>query len=401
MIIMGIKISNKGSRVSASPTLAIDSKFKAMKAEGLDAVGFGTGEPDFDTPDHIKQAAIEALKKGMTKYTPASGTLALKQAVVRKLKRENNLIYNTSDIVISNGAKHSLMNIFTAMLNPGDEVIIPAPYWVSYPEMVKLADGVPVILQTTEENDFKFKIDDLKNAMTDKTVALVLCSPSNPTGSVYSKDELQKIADFAVANNLVIISDEVYEHLIYDGETVSIASLGEDIKKLTITVNAVSKTYAMTGWRIGYTACDSAFAKVMGNIQSHATSNPNSIAQAAATAALDGDLDCVYKMKAEFLKRRNYMYERINKINGLSCRMPKGAFYIMMNISKIKGKMIDGVKINTSDDFCSLLLDKKLVALVPGSGFGADDFVRWSYATDMKSIEKGLDRLEDFLKDIK
>lgn len=397
---MEIKVSRKGSMVSASPTLAIDSKFKAMKAEGLDAVGFGTGEPDFDTPDHIKAAAIAALDKGMTKYTPAAGTPALKEAVVRKLKRENNLDYKATDIVISNGAKHSLTNIFTAILNPGDEVIVPAPYWVSYPEMVKLADGVPVILDTTEENDFKFTLSDLEAKMTDKTVALVLCSPSNPTGSVYSKDELQKIADFAVAHNLIIISDEVYEHLIYDGETVSIASLGEDIKKLTITVNAVSKTYAMTGWRIGYTACETHLAKAMANIQSHATSNPNSIAQAAAVAALDGGLESVYEMKKEFLKRRNYMYERINKIEGLSCRMPKGAFYIMMNIQKIKGKTIDGVKINTSDDFCTLLLEKKLVALVPGSGFGNDDFVRWSYAADMKSIEKGLDRLEDFLKDI-
>lgn len=397
---MEIKVSRKGSAVSASPTLAIDSKFKAMKAEGMDAVGFGTGEPDFDTPEHIKQAAIDALSKGMTKYTPASGTMDLKKAIVRKLKRENNLEYKPENIVVSNGAKHSLMNIFTAILNPGDEVIIPAPYWVSYPEMVKLADGVPVILETTEENDFKFSPDDLKNVMTDKTVALVLCSPSNPTGSVYSKDELQKIADFAVSNNLVIISDEVYEHLIYEGETVSIASLGEEIKKQTITVNAMSKTYAMTGWRIGYTACEANIAKAMANIQSHATSNPNSIAQAASIAALDGGLESVYKMKEEFLKRRNYMYERINAIKGLSCRMPKGAFYIMMNISKIKGKTIDGVTINTSDDFCSLLLDKKLVALVPGSGFGADDFVRWSYATDMDSIKKGLDRLEDFLKDI-
>ena len=397
---MEIKVSKKGSLVSASPTLAIDSKFKAMKAEGLDAVGFGTGEPDFDTPDHIKQAAIEALNKGITKYTPASGTMDLKKAIARKLKRENNLEYAPTDIVVSNGAKHSLMNIFTAILNPGDEVIVPAPYWVSYPEMVKLADGVPVILETTEENDFKFSLEDLKNAMTEKTVALVLCSPSNPTGSVYSKDELQKIADFAVANKLIIISDEVYEHLIYEGETVIIASLGEEIKNQTITVNAMSKTYAMTGWRIGYTASPTHLAKAMGNIQSHATSNPNSIAQAASIAALDGGLESVYKMKEEFLKRRNYMYERINAINGISCRMPKGAFYIMMNISKIKGKTIDGVKINTSDDFCSLLLEKKLVALVPGSGFGADDFVRWSYAADMESIKKGLDRLEDFLKDI-
>ncbi len=392
-----MKISKKGGAVSASPTLAIDSKFKQMKADGLDAVGFGTGEPDFDTPDHIKQAAIEALSKGMTKYTPASGTPALKQAIVRKLKRENNLDYEVKNIVISNGAKHSLTNIFMAICDPGDEVIVPAPYWVSYPEMVKLADGVPVILETTEEHDFKFTVEELEQVVTDKTVAVILCSPSNPTGSVYSKEELQKIADFCVARNLIVVSDEVYEHLIYEGDTVSIATLGEEIKKLTVTVNAVSKTYAMTGWRIGYTACEEGLAKVMANIQSHATSNPNSIAQAAACAALDGSLDCVYNMKKHFEQRKNYMYEKINAIPGLSCRMPKGAFYIMMNISKVKGKKYEGVTINTSDDFCSLLLEKELVALVPGSGFGADDFIRWSYATGMDSIEKGMERLARFV----
>lgn len=397
---MSLKISKKGGAVSASPTLAIDSKFKAMKAEGIDAVGFGTGEPDFDTPDHIKQAAIDALSKGMTKYTPASGTLQLKQAVVRKLKRENNLDYEPKNIVISNGAKHSLTNIFMAICDPGDEVIVPAPYWVSYPEMVKLADGVPVILDTTEEHDFKFTVEELAEKITEKTVAVILCSPSNPTGSVYSKEELKKIADFCVEKQIMVISDEVYEHLIYEGDTVSIATLGEEIKKLTVTVNAVSKTYAMTGWRIGYTACEEGLAKVMSNIQSHATSNPNSIAQAAAIAALDGSLDCVYDMKKHFEERKNYMYEKINAIEGLSCRMPKGAFYIMMNISKLKGKKLDGVTIHTSDDFCNLLLEKELVALVPGSGFGADDFCRWSYATGMDSIKKGMERLAHFVESL-
>jgi aspartate aminotransferase len=397
---MAINVSKKGAAVSASPTLAIDSKFKAMKASGVDVVGFGTGEPDFDTPDHIKQAAKVALDKGLTKYTPASGTMELKNAVVRKLKRENNLDYTANDIVISNGAKHSLTNVFMAICNPGDEVILPAPYWVSYPEMIKLADGVPVILETTEENDFKFTVSDVEKVLTDKTIAIVLCSPSNPTGSVYSVAELTEIADFCVKKNIIVISDEVYEHLIYEGDTCSIASLNEDIKALTITVNAVSKTYAMTGWRIGYTASPTNIAKAMSNIQSHATSNPNSIAQEAAVAALDGSLDCVMEMKKHFLERRNYMVDRINKIPGLSCRMPKGAFYVMMNISKIKGKEIGGVKINTSDDFCDVMLDKALVALVGGSGFGADDFVRWSYAASMDSIKKGLDRLEEILKEI-
>ena len=395
---MGIKISDKGARVAPSSTLAIDAKFKAMKAEGIDAVGFGTGEPDFDTPDHIKAAAIEALNKGITKYTPASGTPKIKEAIVRKLKRENNLDYKATDIVVSNGAKHSLTNVFAAICNPGDEVIIPAPYWVSYPEMVKLADGVPVVLETTEESDFKFTPEMLEKVITEKTIALILCSPSNPTGSVYSIDELRAIADFCVKKNIIVVSDEVYEHLVYEGETCSIATLGDEIKALTIVVNAVSKTYAMTGWRIGYTACEANLAKVMGNIQSHETSNPNSIAQEAAIAALDGSLDCVKEMKKHFLERRNYMVERINKIDGLSCRMPKGAFYVMMNISKIKGRVINGVTINTSDDFCNLILEKALVALVAGSGFGNDDFVRWSYAASMKDIEKGLDRLEEFLK---
>lgn len=393
-------ISKKAHSVSPSSTLYIDSKFKAMKAQGIDVVGFGTGEPDFDTPQHIKDAAKKALDNGMTKYTPASGTLQLKQAVCRKLKRDNGLDYEPANIVISNGAKHSLMNIFTAICNPGDEILIPAPYWVSYPEMVSLADGVPVIVNTTEEKHFKISVCDLENALTDKTRGIVLNSPSNPTGMVYSREELEKIAEFAVKHNLYVISDEVYEHLIYDGhEHISIATLGDDIKALTIVVNAVSKTYAMTGWRIGYTACDLELAKVMANIQSHATSNPNSIAQAAAAAALDGSLDCVYEMKKEFLKRRNYMVEKINSIDGVSCLMPQGAFYVMMNIKDLIGKKLYGTEIKGSDDFADLFLEKSLVAVVPCSGFGADNYIRWSYANSMDAIVKGLDRLEKFLRE--
>lgn len=393
-------ISEKAKRVKASSTLAIDSKFKAMKAEGIDVVGFGTGEPDFDTPDDIKAAAIDALNRGITKYTPASGTLDLKKAVCRKLLRDNGLTYQPSDIVISNGAKHSLTNIFTAICNPGDEVIIPAPFWVSYPEMVALADGKSVILNTTEENEFKISAEDFENAITDKTRAIIINSPSNPTGSVYSEEELRAIAEVAVKHNIYIISDEVYEHLVYDGaKHVSIASFGEDIKKLTIVVNAMSKTYAMTGWRIGYTACEKELATAMANIQSHATSNPNSFAQAASCVALDGSLDCVNMMKEEFKKRRDYMYERINSIEGVSCIKPNGAFYIMMNIDKIIGRTLYGKKINGSDDFAELFLEKALVAIVPCSGFGADNYLRWSYATSMESIRKGLDRLEKFIMD--
>ncbi len=393
-------ISDKAKRVKESSTLFINSKFKEMKAAGLDAVGFGTGEPDFDTPDHIKNAAIEAINSGVTKYTAASGTPELKKAICGKLLRENGLEYEPANIVVSNGAKHSLLNIFTAICNPGDEVIIPAPFWVSYPELVALADGVPVVVSCSEKDGFKVTVEQLEAALTDKTRALVLNSPSNPTGMIYNKDELQAIADFAVKHGIYVISDEVYEHLIYDGaEHISIASLGEEIKNLTIVVNAVSKTYAMTGWRIGYTACGKELAKAMSNIQSHGTSNPNSIAQAASTVALNGGLDEVAKMREEFKKRRDYMTSRMNEIDGISCSIPQGAFYVMMNISEIIGTKLYGQVINGSDDFANLFLEKKLVAVVPCSGFGADEFIRWSYASSMETIKKGLDRLEEFVKE--
>ncbi len=391
-------ISEKAKKISPSATLAIDAKFKAMKAEGQDVVGFGAGEPDFDTPQHIKDAAIEAIKQGKTKYTPAAGTIALREAVAKKFKRDNNLDYTAKNIVISNGAKHSLVNTLMAICNPGDEVIIPIPYWVSYPEMVKLADGVPVFLETKEEDDFKATAEEFREKITDKTRAIILNSPSNPTGMVYTSEELEAIAELAVEKNIYVISDEIYEHLIYEGKHVSIASFNEKIKDLTIVVNGVSKTYAMTGWRIGYTACNEKIAKVMGNIQSHATSNPNSIAQEAALAALTGGMECVTAMKREFVKRRDYMVQRIGEIEGVSCKKPHGAFYIMMNISQIKGKTFYGKTITTSDEFAELFLEKARVAVVPGSGFGADDYVRWSYATSMENIQSGLDRLEKFLK---
>ena len=391
------RIAKKAGSISPSSTLAIDAKFKSMKAQGLDVVGFGAGEPDFDTPQHIKDAAIEAINQGKTKYTPASGTLEMKQAVCRKFMRDNSLSYEPSNIVVSNGAKHSLVNTFMAICNPGDEVIIPAPYWVSYPEMVKLADGVPVILPTKEENAFKFSIEDLKAVITPKTRAIVINSPSNPTGMVYTEEELRAIADVAVEHDIYVVSDEIYEHLTYEGKPVSIASFGDKIKDLTIIVNGVSKTYAMTGWRIGYTASNAELAKVMANMQSHATSNPNTIAQVAAVAALDGPTDTVEMMRKAFLERRNYMVERIDKIEGVSCLCPHGAFYVMMNVSALFGREIAGVKINGSDDFANAFLEKANVAVVPGSGFGADNYVRWSYATSMENIKAGLDRLESFL----
>ena len=397
---MGLTISNKSMGISPSPTLAIDSKFKEMKKEGIDVVGFGAGEPDFDTPKHIKEAAINAINDGFTKYTPASGTIELKKAIIKKLKDENSLDYEISDIVVSNGAKHSLVNAFMAILNPGDEVVIPAPFWVSYPEMVKIADGTPVFLETCEENNFKFKVSDLENVVTKKTKALVLNNPSNPTGMLYTKSELKEIAEFCVKNNIYVISDEIYEALVYDGKEsfVSIASFGKEIKDLTIIVNGVSKTYAMTGWRIGYTASNSKIAKAMANIQSHATSNPNSIAQVAATAALNGPKDEIQIMKNAFFERRNHLVELINGIEGVSSIKPDGAFYVMMNVSGLFGKKYKDTVISDVDTLCELLLCEVKLALVPGTGFGAPNYVRWSYATSMDNINEGIKRLKIFIE---
>ena len=393
-----MELSKKFLNIEPSPTLLIDSKFKQMKADGLDVVGFGAGEPDFDTPKHIKDAAIDAINKGLTKYTPASGTIELKKAVCAKLLKDNGLNYEPSQIVVSNGAKHSLINAFGAILNPGDEVIIPAPFWVSYPEMVKYNDGVPVIMNTKEENGFKFSADELEKAINPKTKALVLNSPSNPTGMVYTEEELRKIADVAVKHNIFVISDEIYEYLIYDGaKHVSIASFNDKIKDLTIIVNGVSKTYAMTGWRIGYTASSEKIAKLMSNVQSHSTSNPNSIAQAAAVAALTGPTDDLKMMISAFDDRRKYMVEAINEIDNVSCLAPQGAFYVMMNIKGLIGKTIKGKLINDADDFSEIFLEKELVAVVSGKGFNAPEYVRWSYATSIDNIKEGIKRLKNLL----
>lgn len=393
-----MELSNKFESIAPSPTLLIDSKFKQMKADGMDVVGFGAGEPDFDTPQNIKDAAIKAINEGKTKYTPASGTPSLKKAVCDKFLRDNGLVYEPNQIVVSNGAKHSLINAFGAILNPGDEVIIPAPYWVSYPEMVKYNDGIPVVLHTKEENNFKISAQDLENAITGKTKAFVLNSPCNPTGMVYTREELEAIAQVAQKHKIYVISDEIYEHLVYDGaEHVSIASLNDEIKDLTIIINGVSKTYAMTGWRIGYTASNAEIAKVMGNVQSHTTSNPNTIAQAAAEAALNGPREELEMMRKAFDERRKYMVEQINSIDGVSCLMPHGAFYVMMNISKLIGTQIRGKLIKSADDFAEVFLDEELVAVVPGNGFEAPDFVRWSYATSMDNIKEGIKRLRNLL----
>lgn len=390
-------ISEKAKAVSPSPTLFLDAKYKQMKKQGIPVVGFGAGEPDFETPDNIKEAAVKAIRDGMTRYTPASGTPELKMAICDKFKRDSGLEYGVENIVVSNGGKHSLTNVFMAICEPGDEVIIPVPYWVSYPEMVKMADGVPVYLNTTEENNFKFSAEELEAHITDKTRALVLNTPSNPTGMVYTRAELERIADIAVKHNIYVVFDEIYEKLVYEGVHVNIATLGDEIKDLTIVVNGMAKAYAMTGWRIGFTASNAAVAKAMSNIQSHATSNPNSIAQAASIEALNGDQSSVAMMKAEYVKRRDYMYNRINSIDGISCREPHGAFYIFMNIKKLLGREHYGKLINTASELCDDILDRALVALVPSCGFGIDGYVRLSYATSMETIKEGLDRIEKYI----
>lgn len=396
---MKFNLSSKALMISPSITLDITAKAKEMKSKGIDVISFGAGEPDFNTPENIQLAGIDAIKSGNTRYTATSGIPELKKAICEKLKKENNLDYNPSNIIVSNGAKQSIFNSLFAILNPGDEVIMPVPYWVSYPEFIKLSDGVPVPVETKEENDFKFKLEDLENALTSKTKALVLNSPSNPTGAAYDLEELRAIANWAVKNNIFVISDEIYEKLIYDGyKHISIASLGGDIKRLTILVNGMSKAYAMTGWRIGYAAADEEIVKVMTNIQSHTTSNPCSISQYASVEGLVGDQSIIEDMKEQFIDRRNYMVEKINSIKGLTCRKPLGAFYVMANISKIKGKIIKGKHIESSLDLANLLLDEAKVAVIPGSAFGADDFIRLSYATSMENIKEGLRRIEKIIE---
>jgi len=395
---MQIELSKKSLEISPSITLSIDTKAKEMREKGIDIISFGIGEPDFPTPSNIKKAAIKAIEGDLTKYTPVSGLPQLKKIICNKLQSENNLEYNIENITISNGAKHSLWNACQAICNPGDEVIVPVPYWVSYPEMVKMADAVPIYVECNEANQFKLKEEDLLLAITKKTKAIILNSPSNPAGSVYTRKELEVIAEIAIKNNIIVISDEIYEKLIYDNEShVSIASLNEEIKRRTIVINGMSKGYAMTGWRIGYTASPTNIAKIMNNIQGHVTSNPNTVAQYASIEALSGDQDSIKIMLRAFDERRKYMVNRINKIDGLSCITPKGAFYVMLNISKYIGQKINGNLIGNSIDFANTLLQNANIATVPGAAFGSDNFIRLSYATSLENIEKGMDKIDRFL----
>ncbi|MBM7855732.1 aspartate aminotransferase [Desulfohalotomaculum tongense] len=398
-----MKLAERAAKISPSPTLAIDSKAKQLKAEGVKVFNFGVGEPDFDTPQHIKDAAIEAINAGMTKYTPAAGTPQLKQAIVDKFKRENGLDYEPAQIVVSAGAKHSLYNAFQVLVEDGDEVVLPAPFWVSHLEQIKITGAKPVIVMTTEENGFKMTPQQLREAITPKTKVVLLNSPSNPTGGVYTREELEALGKVILEHdNIIVISDEIYEKLIYDGmEHISIASLSEELKERTVVINGVSKAYSMTGWRIGYAAAPLEIAKAMANLQSHSTSNPTSIAQAASIAALNGPQQPVEEMKKEFVKRRDYMLERLLSIAGISCPKPNGAFYLFPNVSAYFGKSYRGKEINSATDLAAVLLDEVQVAVVPGVAFGNDDFLRFSYATDMETITEAMNRIEKVLAEVK
>ena len=392
-------LSKRVSIISSSPTLGITAKANKMKQEGIDVIGFGAGEPDFDTPVNIKEIAKKSIDSGFTKYTPTSGIKELKDAICKKFKEDNGLSYSSDQILVSCGAKHSIFNIILALCNEGDEVIIPSPYWVSYREMVRLVGGTPIFLKTSQENNFKINMEQLKKSITSKTKLVILNSPSNPTGMIYDEKELKLLADVITETNIYCISDEIYEKLIYDeNKHISIASFGEDIKKLTMVVNGVSKSYSMTGWRIGYVAGPKEIIQAMSNLQDHSTSNPTSISQKAALEALEGPQEDLKKMINAFLERRNYIVDRINSMEELSCLKPQGAFYVFVNISKLMGKSFNEKVISDSIILAELLLENARIAVIPGSVFGDTNYIRLSYATSMANIIEGLNRLEDFIK---
>lgn len=391
-------LSQRATKIKPSPTLAIDSRAKSMKASGMDVINFGVGEPDFDTPENIKEAAIKALKDGFTKYTPVGGIDPLKDAIIEKLKADNRLSYKREEIIVSCGAKHSLYNIAQALYGPGDEIIIPSPYWVSYPDQVLLNDATPVFVKTYVSDSFMVRPEALEKSVTKNTRALILNSPSNPTGMIYDKETLEKIAELAVKYNFYIISDEIYEKLIYDGaKHVSIASLGNEVKERTIVVNGLSKSHAMTGWRLGYAAGPADVIKAMTNIQSQSTSNPNSITQKAAIEALTGPQDFIGKMLNEFDKRRRYIVSELSAIKDIACAMPAGAFYAFPNTARIYGRRFGDKEISSSRELALYLLEEAKVALVHGEAFGDDDYVRLSYAISLDDIRKGIERIREAL----
>ena len=388
-----MQLARRIKQVAPSPTLAITAKAKQMKAAGTDVANFGAGEPDFDTPDYIKEAAIQAIHDGYTKYTPASGSAELKEAVCDKLRRENGLDYTPKEVIINCGAKHSIYNVFQALLNSGDEVLIPAPYWVTYPEAVRLAGGKPVIVKTTERSGFKLTPAVLRRRIRPKTRALILNSPSNPTGTVYAEDEIRELMDVAAAKRITVLSDEIYEHLLYDGvQHFSPAQAGERAKANTLVVNGVSKAFSMTGWRIGYTAGPAEMIAATAKLQSHSTSNPCSIAMKAALAALTQPAAELPAMVKAFDERRRFVVDRLNAVPGVTCLKPQGAFYVFPNVSGLLGKVYGGKRVSTGMQLAEYLLDKAHVAVVPGSAFGVEEALRISYATSLANLEKGMDR---------
>lgn len=397
-----MKLAARVAKVKPSETLAITAKANALRAQGRDVIGFGAGEPDFDTPDHIKKAAIAAIEAGFTKYTPVGGTDELKDAIIRKLKVDNNLEYKRSEVVVSCGAKHTLYNLAQALFGEGDEVIIPAPYWVSYPDIVVLAGGTPVIVDTLEKDGFKMKPEQLKAAITGRTKAVILNGPSNPTGAAYSPDDLKALADVLAPTDIVIISDDIYEKILYaDYPFANMVTVDPRLKDRTVVVNGVSKAYAMTGWRIGYAAGPEEVIGAIAKIQSQNTSNPTSISQKASVAALNGDQSVVAMMVGEFRKRRDYIVPALNDISGIRCLMPEGAFYVFPNVSGIYGRSFAGREIKNSTEFIEYLLDEANVATVPGAAFGSDAHIRLSYATSLKNIEEGVKRIKNAVAKLK
>lgn len=389
-----MKLSKRVATLTPSATLEITAKAKELKQQGHDVIGLGAGEPDFNTPKYILDSAIEAMRKGYTKYTPSGGTVEFKRAIANKLERDNQLSYSSDEIIVTTGAKHALYTLFQVLLDEGDEVIIPTPYWVSYPEQVKLAGGKPVFVESKEENEFKLTPNDLEDAITSKTVAVIINSPSNPTGMMYSKEELEALGDICLRHNILIVSDEIYEKLIYtDDKHVSIAAISDKLKKNTVVINGVSKSHSMTGWRIGYAAGPNTIIKAMTNLASHSTSNPTSISQYAALAAYESNDDAVNEMKKAFAERLDKVYEMINDIPGITCIKPKGAFYIFPNVK-------EAVKMNgftNVDDWVKAILEEEKVALVPGSGFGAPENVRLSYALALDDLVEAIKRIHRFV----
>lgn len=393
---MPVHLSRRIQSIKQSPTLAITMKANALRAKGRDVIGFGAGEPDFDTPTHVKEAAKRAIDEGFTKYTPVGGIDELKDAIIERLQIDYGLAYDRSEICVSCGAKHTLYNLAQVLFDEGDEVIIPAPYWVSYIDIVNLTGAIPVILETSEETGFKLTPEALKEAITEKTRAFILNSPSNPTGAAYEPEEIEKISEVFLENDILIISDDIYEKIVYDGfKFKSIASVDEELKKRTVIVNGVSKAYAMTGWRIGYAAGPKEIIDAVTRLQSQNTSNPNSIAQKASLAALRGDQTTVTEMVRQFEKRRNYIVDALNAISGISCTLPRGAFYVFPDISRLFNTGFGNMRINSSSDFTAYLLDTADVAVVPGIDFGSDRHIRLSYATSLEQIKEGIRRIRE------